>query len=168
MKDLICLISLSTLLTWAFTDIYFYSIVFDPIREWGKRLAKNSEHRKKKRRLPYYFGYALDCPFCMSHWFAAAAVILVWLDFYCVSQNPPNMTVLTLFIVILIDARMVNLLRDHMLPPITNEIWSENNAENNIENKPENNTETDTVSRPTDLRGNELGSELGERDSTTV
>jgi hypothetical protein len=115
--DLLLSVIVTSLLTWALTDIYFYSAVFDPVREYSKRAlaaAEKGQWDPKRNRLFYLFLYALGCPFCISHWFAAFSAVLVGVN--------TGTTPLTLLIVIPIAARLANTISDFVLPPVTNTV----------------------------------------------
>jgi hypothetical protein len=120
--NLLILIVITSLSTWALTDIYLYSVLFEPIREYGERVIKNTEGHKKNR-LVYLFLYALNCPFCISHWFAAVSVIALWLDFRCLKTAAgEDITPITMLILIPIAARIAGTIQDWVLIPVTNTV----------------------------------------------
>jgi hypothetical protein len=130
MINLFLLIVIGTLLTWALTDLYFYSVLFDPLRRKITFLAADT----KERGFRTYLAYLADCPFCLSHWFAALSVGLIWFDVACLKDIPlPEVTPLTAAILVFIVARLANVLRDHILPPLVNDlspVYNDNGSNN--------------------------------------
>jgi hypothetical protein len=106
------LLLMGSLAVWVFTDLYFHSILFDPIRKYGDNLVENSKGLKAK------FGYLLNCSYCFSHWIALAAAIFLWLVCCGFAQRTLADLPLTLFSVPII-ARLGGVLRDNTLPPLT-------------------------------------------------
>ena len=60
----------ATLATWSLTDIYFYSVFFDGVRERAGSWVES------KSRWKALLGYGLQCPYCLSHWVAGVTTYL--------------------------------------------------------------------------------------------
>jgi hypothetical protein len=116
LTEILIAILITSLLTWALTDVYFYSIVFDGFRQRCRELRKS----KKRTWFVDKFLYMLDCPFCFSHWAAAASMLILWLDMhYWQTNGECQFSIVTGVLLIPVAARIGNWLRDHSLPPIT-------------------------------------------------
>lgn len=113
MIDLLLLLGLAAVLNWAVLDVYFYSIVFEPLREYSKGWQHSSGWWLQ------HFRYMLDCPLCFSHW--SAAFILAVLSL-CGSWGWLPATLHPLLAVVFIPAvaRTSLVIRDYSLPPLVN------------------------------------------------
>lgn len=113
MIDLLLLLTLAIVLNWSVVDIYFYSIVFDPIRQYGVKWKEGSNQFWK------YFRYMLDCPFCFAHW-SATAILLVFTVCGFLGYLPVKLHPVLAVVLIPAVARLSLFLRDYSLPPLTN------------------------------------------------
>jgi hypothetical protein len=93
-------------------DAYFYSIIFDPIRQYSRGWEQS------RWVLWRYFRYMLDCPLCFSHW--TAAVILAILSLCGCFCLPITLHPVLAVILIPAVARISLVLRDYSLPPLVN------------------------------------------------
>jgi hypothetical protein len=103
---------MGSLAVWAFTDLYFHSILFDPIRAYGDNLVNTAKGFKAK------LGYLLNCSYCFSHWVALIVALFLWLVACAFVQRTIADIPLTLFTVPII-ARLGGVIRDNTLPPLT-------------------------------------------------
>jgi hypothetical protein len=97
--------------TWALLDIYFDSILFLGWRSLGQRLQNQYKSGIRNK-----LGYLLNCPYCLSHWFAFAITVLFWLVGFF---DHKWCAVFTVPLLAVIGARVSNMLRDYVYPPIT-------------------------------------------------
>jgi hypothetical protein len=113
MIDLLLLLILASILNWAVVDIYFYSIVFERVRQYGEQWEQS------KNYLWQCFRYMLGCPFCLAHW--TAAVILAVLSLFGYLGYSP-VPLHPVFVALLIPAvaRASLWIRDYSFPPLTN------------------------------------------------
>jgi len=142
MIDLILLFCLASVLNWALVDIYFHSIIFDPIRAYSVGWEQSKGFWK-------YFRYMLDCPFCFSHWTAAAILAFVSVVSY-LGVLPITLNPVLAVLLIPAVARTSLVIRDYSLPPLTNTNGTE------IQSEPTNET-TDVLETKTDVTESESG-----------
>ena len=101
-----------TLATWSLVDLFIYSILFDPARSYVSHWEESPIAWQR------IVGYGLKCPYCLSHWFATGILLLTWL------LQPAFATGLTFWEAVLlipISARLAELVRENVLPPLVAE-----------------------------------------------
>jgi len=113
MIDLLLLLALASVLNWAVIDIYFYSIVFERMRQYGERWEQSHGY------LQQCFRYLLGCPFCLAHWTAAAILVLFSL-FGHLGYSPVTLHPALAALLIPAVARASLWIRDYSFPPLTN------------------------------------------------
>jgi hypothetical protein len=117
MIDLLLLLCLAALLTWAVLDVYFYSILTESLRQYGERWQESNGAMR-------YFRYVLGCPHCLSHWIAAVILaVLVGLNY--VDAVPVTLHPVLAILFLPVVARMALVFRDYSLPPLTNHYVTE-------------------------------------------
>jgi hypothetical protein len=121
------LLVMGSLAVWVFTDLYFHSILFDPIRKYGDNLVETTKGLKAK------FGYLLNCSYCFSHWVGLVVAIFLWLVACAFSQRTLADLPLTLFCVPII-ARLGGVIRDNTLPPLSFTFTSDTSEPEEIPN----------------------------------
>ena len=120
MIDIILLLVLASVLTFAMLDIYFYSIIFESFRQYGEKWEQS-------RGIWRYVRYAINCPFCLAHW-VSAAVLIVIVGLGYAGILPLLHPVLAL-VTIPAVARISLIIRDYSLPPLTNHAFETTSAE---------------------------------------
>ena len=141
MVDLLLLLFLVAVLNWAVVDIYFYSIIFAPIREYGAGWEKSTGGLRQM------FRYLLDCPFCLSHWTAAASLAVIT-GIGHVGWLPVTLHPLAAVVFIPVVARVSLVMRDYSLPPLLN--YETPSTETIIENTDRNQESIPDVPAATD------------------
>jgi hypothetical protein len=111
MIDFLLLIVFAAALNWAVIEIYFYSIVFEPLRKYGAGWEQSTGYFRK------HFRYLLQCPFCLSHWTAAVNLAILWVLGYCGCLPTPLLFPVAV-IAIPVVARLSLTFKDWSLPPI--------------------------------------------------
>lgn len=111
MFDLFLLFIFAALLNWAILDVYFYSILFEPLRQYGNQW-------KTSKGVWRYFRYALDCPHCASHW-TAAAILAIFSGLSHAGLLPLLHPLLAILLIPAV-ARVSLVFRDYSLPPLIN------------------------------------------------
>lgn len=112
MTDFLFTLAVLTFALWGLMDIYFYNILFDPVRAFGERLVQNPSWAKR------IFGYGLNCRYCLSHWAALLLLAPVMIFPCCVAQN---LTIVDALLILVTVPRLALVLHDYVLRPLTYE-----------------------------------------------
>jgi hypothetical protein len=120
MIDFLFALAVLSLALWGLMDIYFTHLLFDPIREFGKKWSRSRDRNKK------VLGYGLTCRYCLSHWAALVLIVLILKYPSCLAID---LSTLDAFLLLVITPRLALVLHDYLLPPLRYEDTQDKNPD---------------------------------------